>query len=89
MWTNQLDACQYQDQLQVSTLLLNHTINFSRRKKNESNFIGTGRRLGLHLVLNADVPDYFCSSTNSFGFKILLHNPVEMPQISYYGIIKK
>lgn len=49
--------------------------------------IGAGRRLGLILVLNADVLDYYCSSTDSSGFKILLHNPTELPRISHYGML--
>lgn len=54
---------------------------------NSKSLLGSGRRLGLYLVLNANVSDYYCSSTNSHGFKILLHNPVEMPRISYFGML--
>lgn len=43
--------------------------------------------MGLYLILNADVNDYYCSSTNSAGFKILLHNPTETPRISNYGLL--
>lgn len=43
--------------------------------------------MGLYLVLNANASDYFCSSTNSVGFKVLLHNPTEMPRISYFGML--
>lgn len=48
-------------------------------------FPGTGNNLGLTLLLNVAENEYYCSSTNSFGFKVLLHSPNEMPQISYYG----
>lgn len=52
-----------------------------------SNSIGPGSHLGLYVVLNANVSDYFCSSTESAGFKILLHNPTETPRISDYGLL--
>lgn len=47
--------------------------------------IDTGTIFGLSVILNASVKDYYCSSTNSFGFKIFMHNPVEAPKISYLG----
>lgn len=50
-------------------------------------FTGSGSHLGLYVILNADVRDYYCSSTNSAGFKILLHNPTETPRISDYGLL--
>lgn len=50
-------------------------------------FKGSGSHLGLHVILNADISDYYCSSTNSAGFKILLHNPTETPRISEYGFL--
>lgn len=37
-------------------------------------------------MLNGDVSDYYCSSTSSAGFKILLHNPTETPRISDFGM---
>lgn len=46
---------------------------------------GTGREAGLSLVLNADISEYYCSSTNSYGFKALVHNPIEQPKIAHYG----
>lgn len=49
--------------------------------------VGAGRRLGLYVVLNANVSDYYCSSTKSVGFKVLLHSPIEMPRISYFGML--
>lgn len=47
---------------------------------------GPGKHMGLYVVLNASVADYHCSSTNSAGFKVLLHNPIETPNIANYGI---
>lgn len=47
--------------------------------------IGAGSDLGLTLVLNGDVNEYYCSSTNSYGFKVLFHSPNEQPKISRYG----
>lgn len=47
---------------------------------------GPGNELGLSLILNADIDDYFCSSTHSFGFKVLLHSPNDLPRVAHYGI---
>lgn len=41
--------------------------------------------MGLTVTLNASLSDYYCSSTNSAGFKVLLHNPTETPKIADYG----
>lgn len=46
---------------------------------------GTGTNLGLTIVLDAGISEYYCSSTNSYGFKILLHSPNETPRITHYG----
>lgn len=48
---------------------------------------GAGVHMGLSIVLNADLDEYFCSSTNSYGFKVLLHNPVETPKLSNFGLL--
>lgn len=47
--------------------------------------IGTGNNLGLTLVLDVAESEYYCSSTNSYGFKVLLHSPNELPKIAHYG----
>ncbi|XP_037915033.1 pickpocket protein 28-like [Hermetia illucens] len=47
---------------------------------------GVGKSMGLSLVLDAQVDEYYCSSTNGVGFKALLHNPAEIPDIANYGI---
>lgn len=41
--------------------------------------------MGLTIVLDAGISEYYCSSTNSYGFKILLHSPNEAPRITNYG----
>lgn len=41
--------------------------------------------MGLTLILDANIRSYYCSSTNSVGFKVLLHTPTETPKISNYG----
>lgn len=46
---------------------------------------GGGRHLGLFIVMNVSANDYYCSSTNSAGVKVLLHNPIETPNIANYG----
>lgn len=51
------------------------------------NYLGSGSHLGLYVILNCDVSDYYCSSTNGAGFKILLHNPTETPRITDFGML--
>ncbi|XP_047538577.1 pickpocket protein 28-like [Vanessa atalanta] len=46
---------------------------------------GIGTDHGLTLVLDANVAEYYCASTKSPGFKILLHNPTETPNIAKLG----
>ncbi|KAG4074411.1 hypothetical protein HA402_000390 [Bradysia odoriphaga] len=46
---------------------------------------GSGIHMGLTVVLNVNVDDYHCSSTDSKGFKVLLHSPTETPQIQNFG----
>lgn len=41
--------------------------------------------MGLTLMLDVSANEYYCSSTDSYGFKILLHSPNELPKISNYG----
>jgi acid-sensing ion channel, other len=41
--------------------------------------------MGLTLTLDADVANYYCSSTSSSGFKILLHSPIETPKVANFG----
>lgn len=48
--------------------------------------VGSGSRLGLSLILNAALDEYYCSSTSGFGFKVVLHAPHELPQIDEYGV---
>ncbi|XP_017481513.1 PREDICTED: pickpocket protein 28-like isoform X1 [Rhagoletis zephyria] len=48
---------------------------------------GTGESLGLKLMLDVERDSYYCSSTNSVGFKILLHNPLEVPNMREIGLL--
>ncbi|CAK1590373.1 unnamed protein product [Parnassius mnemosyne] len=48
---------------------------------------GVGTNHGLTLILDANVAEYYCASTKSVGFKILLHNPTETPNIAKIGEI--
>lgn len=48
--------------------------------------LDSGNEMGLSLILNADVHDYYCSSTRSYGFKVLVHNPNDLPRVAYYGV---
>ncbi|CAG5077424.1 Similar to ppk28: Pickpocket protein 28 (Drosophila melanogaster) [Cotesia congregata] len=46
---------------------------------------GAGKYYGLTLVLDTNIKEYYCSSTASVGFKLLLHNPVETPKMADFG----
>ncbi|XP_075983418.1 pickpocket protein 28-like [Anticarsia gemmatalis] len=48
---------------------------------------GIGTNHGLTLVLDANIAEYYCASTKSAGFKILMHNPTETPKIRNLGEI--
>lgn len=48
--------------------------------------VGPGESCGLSIVVDANVDDYFCSSTNVAGFKVILHNPTETPAIKELGL---
>lgn len=39
----------------------------------------------LSLILRADTHDYYCTATRSYGFKVLLHSPNDLPKVSDYG----
>nr|XP_014286883.1 pickpocket protein 28-like isoform X1 [Halyomorpha halys] len=47
---------------------------------------GSGRHLGLTVVVDSEIDEYFCSSENGKGFKVLLNNPIETPKVSSFGI---
>lgn len=36
-------------------------------------------------MIDTGISEYYCSSTNSYGFKVLLHSPNESPRITNYG----
>ncbi|KAG5683748.1 hypothetical protein PVAND_013013 [Polypedilum vanderplanki] len=46
---------------------------------------GAGAHFGLSILLDVDVANYYCSSTSSYGFKSLLHSPVETPKMANFG----
>ncbi|CAG9802120.1 unnamed protein product [Chironomus riparius] len=46
---------------------------------------GAGYHFGLSLLLDVDVANYYCSSTRSYGFKALLHSPVETAKMANFG----
>lgn len=47
---------------------------------------GSGNHLGLSVILNTTIDEYYCSSTNAYGFKVLLHSPDELPVVDSYGL---
>lgn len=47
--------------------------------------LGSGSHMGLTVLVNVHASDYYCSTTNSAGFKVLLHPPTETPKIADYG----
>ncbi|XP_018795549.1 PREDICTED: pickpocket protein 28-like [Bactrocera latifrons] len=48
---------------------------------------GTGESLGLSVTLDVEADYYYCSSENSVGFKMLLHNPLELPDMREIGLL--
>lgn len=49
--------------------------------------VGIGESLGLRLILDVESEEYYCSSSDSVGFKILLHNPLEVPNMREIGLL--
>ncbi|XP_001986438.2 pickpocket protein 28 [Drosophila grimshawi] len=49
--------------------------------------IGTGITMGFSAVLDAQLSEYYCSSTNGPGFKILFHNPTTLPNVKDEGLV--
>ncbi|XP_030558029.1 pickpocket protein 28 [Drosophila novamexicana] len=49
--------------------------------------VGTGITMGFTAVLDAQLSEYYCSSTNGIGFKILFHNPITMPNVKEEGLV--
>ncbi|XP_059223216.1 pickpocket protein 28-like [Stomoxys calcitrans] len=48
---------------------------------------GTGESLGLTIILNVEADQYYCSSTNSMGFKMAMHMPNERPNVREVGLL--
>lgn len=46
---------------------------------------GIGSNLGLTVLLDVGISEYYCSSTKSYGIKYLLHSPNEAPRIVHFG----
>ncbi|XP_076270438.1 pickpocket protein 28-like [Rhynchophorus ferrugineus] len=49
--------------------------------------LGAGAHLGLSVILDANVENYYCSSTRSTGFKVILSNPIETPKMADFGFL--
>ncbi len=47
--------------------------------------LSPGRNMGLSVLLNVQEDEYYCSSSESVGFKILMHTPDTLPQMSEFG----
>ena len=47
--------------------------------------LAPGKSMGLSVMLNAKEEEYYCSATESVGFKTLLHMPMTMPELLEYG----
>ncbi|XP_062136872.1 pickpocket protein 28 [Drosophila sulfurigaster albostrigata] len=48
--------------------------------------VGTGVDNGLQIILNGHTDDYYCSSTNGQGFKVLLYNSIDQPRLKESGL---
>ncbi|XP_060655313.1 pickpocket protein 28 [Drosophila nasuta] len=49
--------------------------------------VGSGITMGFSVVLDAQLNEYFCSSTNGPGFKLLFHNPITTPDMKDEGLV--
>ncbi|ALC40508.1 CG33289 [Drosophila busckii] len=49
--------------------------------------VGTGITMGFTVVLDAQLNEYYCSSTNGPGFKLLFHNAISTPNLKEDGIM--
>ncbi|CAG9771852.1 unnamed protein product [Ceutorhynchus assimilis] len=49
--------------------------------------LGAGAHLGLSIILDAQINNYYCSSTRSVGFKVMLSNPIETPKMADFGFL--
>ncbi|XP_012159624.2 pickpocket protein 28-like [Ceratitis capitata] len=49
--------------------------------------LGAGESVGLSFVLDVESEEYYCSTSDSIGFKILLHNPLEVPNMREIGLL--
>ena len=47
--------------------------------------LAPGKSMGLSVMLNVKEDEYYCSGTESVGFKTLLHMPMTMPELLEYG----
>ncbi|XP_073977281.1 pickpocket protein 28-like isoform X2 [Rhodnius prolixus] len=47
---------------------------------------GPGSQLGLSIVVNAELEEYYCSTDNSQGFKVMINNPLETPKVSSFAL---
>jgi acid-sensing ion channel, other len=48
---------------------------------------GNGYRMGLALILNADINDYSVTNGKFDGFKVLVHSPDEFPNVADRGFV--
>ncbi|XP_061388754.1 pickpocket protein 28-like, partial [Musca vetustissima] len=49
--------------------------------------LGTGIAMGVSVILNAEVDEYYCSTSNSAGFKVNLGTPINRPLVGETGVI--
>ena len=47
--------------------------------------LAPGLHMGLSILLNVSKDEYYCSGTESVGFKTLLHTPITLPEMVEYG----
>ncbi|XP_035702813.1 pickpocket protein 28-like [Folsomia candida] len=53
---------------------------FPRRQKR------AGKSSGLSVLLNPDLEEYFCTSSDSHGFQLVKHLPIDNPKVVDFGI---
>ena len=51
--------------------------------------IAPGLHMGLSVLLDVQEDEYFCTGTESVGFKALLHTPIQVPELVEFGFALK
>ncbi len=68
-----------------SSHLGGHNASITRETERPLRAIAPGLHMGLSVIMDVKEEEYYCSGTESVGFKVLLHTPVTLPEMVEYG----